>query len=276
MVAPVITKDAPQSSLPISVTATSPGERHNINRALLQRGLPGSPSAPLAPLRSPSSLSPVESRGTPSPSLPLTFGPVSFESLLAIVVAPPPPASLGPTHRRQPLRFETDLFTPAWVKGDGQAKEGWCSLCEAERGAGKWFKLKDGAYWYHRQFQHGISSSTGAPFKEPVDTRCKLNSDDHPLVEGLCGTCHKWTTYETCRPVSFPSPSPSSPSRPPTSGILRTSHTLWFRHAHECHNNAPAAVQSPVRRRVLTRHSSSSSSLLTASRTATPVVTASA
>ncbi|GAA5874774.1 hypothetical protein JCM1840_000429 [Sporobolomyces johnsonii] len=175
-----------------------------------------------------------------------------------------------------PLRFETDLFTPAWVKGDGQEKEGWCSLCEAEKGAGKWFKLKDGAYWYHRQFQHGISSSTGALFNEPVDTRYKINSNEHPLLEGLCGTCNKWTTYETCRPVSCHLPSPSSPSQPPTPGILRASHTLWFRHAHECHNNVPSPMPAPKRRRILTHHSSSSSSLLTASQAAAPVVTASA
>ena len=60
--------------------------------------------------------------------------------------------------RTQDLRFEEDQYTPLWVRQDGKDKEGWCALCP---GNGKWLQLKNSAFWYHRQFQHGISSSSG-------------------------------------------------------------------------------------------------------------------
>lgn len=45
--------------------------------------------------------------------------------------------------RRQKLRFEGDLYTPNWVRYNGQAKEGLCDTCQP----GRWLQLKNSAYW---------------------------------------------------------------------------------------------------------------------------------
>jgi len=48
--------------------------------------------------------------------------------------APPPSTCSGLRARRQPLRCQGDLFTPAWVRGESVEKEGYCSLCETDDG----------------------------------------------------------------------------------------------------------------------------------------------
>ncbi|CAO3645309.1 unnamed protein product [Cunninghamella blakesleeana] len=117
--------------------------------------------------------------------------------------------------RRQKLRFEGDMYTPKWVRFNGQAKEGLCDTCQP----GRWLQLKNSAYWYHKQFYHGISSVSGAEFVQPIETRWV----DQDLVEGLCHQCHQWVAV---------------------SNVKRKNSVLWFRHAHKCHvyhkpKNAP-------------------------------------
>ncbi|KAI8098961.1 uncharacterized protein BX664DRAFT_381599 [Halteromyces radiatus] len=108
--------------------------------------------------------------------------------------------------RRQKLRFEGDMYTPKWVRYNGQSKEGLCDTCQP----GRWLQLKNSAYWYHKQFYHGISSVSGAEFVQPVETRWV----DQDLVEGLCHQCHQWVAV---------------------SNVKRKNSVLWFRHAHKCH-----------------------------------------
>ncbi|KAI8334401.1 hypothetical protein BC941DRAFT_472984 [Chlamydoabsidia padenii] len=108
--------------------------------------------------------------------------------------------------RRQKLRFNGDMYTPKWVRFNGQSKEGLCDTCEP----GRWLQLKNSAYWYHKQFYHGISSVSGAEFVKPVDTRWV----DQDLVEGLCHQCQQWVAV---------------------SNVKRKNSVLWFRHAHKCH-----------------------------------------
>ncbi|CAO3623189.1 unnamed protein product [Cunninghamella echinulata] len=117
--------------------------------------------------------------------------------------------------RRQKLRFDGDMYTPKWVRFNGQAKEGLCDTCQP----GRWLQLKNSAYWYHKQFYHGISSVSGAEFVQPIETRWV----DQDLVEGLCHQCHQWVAV---------------------SNVKRKNSVLWFRHAHKCHvyhkpKNAP-------------------------------------
>lgn len=45
--------------------------------------------------------------------------------------------------RRQKLRYEGDMYTPQWVRYNGQAKEGLCDTCQP----GKWLQLKNSAFW---------------------------------------------------------------------------------------------------------------------------------
>ncbi|KAI8369963.1 hypothetical protein BD560DRAFT_397201 [Blakeslea trispora] len=108
--------------------------------------------------------------------------------------------------RKQKLRFAGDKYTPQWVRYNGQSKEGLCDTCKP----GKWLQLKNSAYWYHKQFFHGISSVSGKEFVQPLETRWV----DQDLVEGLCHQCHTWVAV---------------------SNVKRKNSVLWYRHAHKCH-----------------------------------------
>ncbi|KAJ1933426.1 hypothetical protein FBU59_006034 [Linderina macrospora] len=108
--------------------------------------------------------------------------------------------------RRQKLRFHDDLYTPMWVRNNGQQKEGFCDTCTP----GKWLQLKNSAYWYHKQFFHGISSVSGRPFMRPLQAR----HFDADIIEGLCHQCRQWV---------------------PIANAKRRNSVLWFRHAHKCH-----------------------------------------
>ncbi|GAA6059685.1 hypothetical protein JCM10212_000072 [Sporobolomyces blumeae] len=130
----------------------------------------------------------------------------------------PPPGDFEVSEKMMPrtqdLRFEEDQYTPLWVRQDGKDKEGWCALCP---GNGKWLQLKNSAFWYHRQFQHGISSSSGHYFLPPLETR---PAADGAKTEGLCHMCGEYKPYQNHRGSS------NSAGKGPTP---------WFRHAHECH-----------------------------------------
>ncbi|KAJ1722016.1 hypothetical protein LPJ53_003511 [Coemansia erecta] len=108
--------------------------------------------------------------------------------------------------RRQKLRFAGDLYTPMWVRNNGQQKEGFCDTCAP----GKWLQLKNSAFWYHKQFAHGISSVSGRPFVRPLQVR----HYDADIIEGLCHQCQVWV---------------------PIANSKRRNSVLWFRHAHKCH-----------------------------------------
>ncbi|KAJ2544888.1 hypothetical protein EV175_005857 [Coemansia sp. RSA 1933] len=108
--------------------------------------------------------------------------------------------------RRQKVRFSDDMYTPMWVRNNGQQKEGFCDTCAA----GKWLQLKNSAFWYHKQFFHGISSVSGRPFVRPLQVR----HYDADIIEGLCHQCHQWV---------------------PIANSKRRNSVLWFRHAHKCH-----------------------------------------
>ncbi|CEJ00093.1 hypothetical protein RMCBS344292_14162 [Rhizopus microsporus] len=109
--------------------------------------------------------------------------------------------------RRQKLRYEGDHYTPKWVRYTGHLKEGYCDSCNP----GKWLQLKNSAYWYHKQFYHGISSVSGKPFIKPIEQR--MGKGD--IIEGLCHQCHRFV--------------------PACNGKKKNNYMLWYRHAHKCH-----------------------------------------
>ena len=43
----------------------------------------------------------------------------------------------------QTKRFPGDLYTPTWIRGRGNSREGLCSLCVPP----VWFRMKQSAYW---------------------------------------------------------------------------------------------------------------------------------
>lgn len=51
------------------------------------------------------------------------------------------PPLATPTLRKQSMRFDEDLYTAAWVCGEGAERAGWCGYCSS------WHRLKDSAYW---------------------------------------------------------------------------------------------------------------------------------
>ncbi|APA10409.1 hypothetical protein sscle_06g051790 [Sclerotinia sclerotiorum 1980 UF-70] len=137
----------------------------------------------------------------------------------------PPPEDMNPSDpdlipHEQELRFDGDLYTPRWVRGHGNKREGWCGICKP----GRWLVLKNSAFWYDKSFTHGISAATGQPFQEPQETR---RMDGNPDVwEGLCGSCHEWVALVSSKKKG----------------------TTWFRHAYKCHTH-PKIKDAPKRRR---------------------------
>ncbi|KAI9785074.1 MAG: hypothetical protein M1816_000544 [Peltula sp. TS41687] len=138
---------------------------------------------------------------------------------------PPPPEDMSTTDpdlvpHQQDLRFDGDLYTPRWVRGQGNKREGWCGICKP----GRWLVLKNSAFWYDKSFSHGISAATGAPFEGPQANRPLEGSTD--VWEGYCGSCHEWISLVSSKRKG----------------------TTWFRHAYKCHAH-PRNRDPPKRRR---------------------------
>ena len=107
--------------------------------------------------------------------------------------------------RVQDLRFEGDLYTPKYVRGHGNKREGWCGICKP----GRWLVLKNSAFWYDKSFTHGISAATGAAFESPRETRRMKSNPD--VWEGLCHSCGEWIALISSKKKG----------------------TTWFRHAYK-------------------------------------------
>ncbi|KAF8251722.1 hypothetical protein K440DRAFT_636971 [Wilcoxina mikolae CBS 423.85] len=137
----------------------------------------------------------------------------------------PPESDMNPEDpemipHEQDLRFAGDLYTPRWVRGHGNKREGWCGICKP----GRWLVLKNSAFWYDKSFTHGISAATGVQFVEPREMR---RMDGNPDVwEGLCHTCSDWVPLVSNKKKG----------------------TTWFRHAYKCHTHSKVR-DAPKRRR---------------------------
>ena len=135
---------------------------------------------------------------------PNLFGPLKEEQ------SNPPPEDMNPEDpdlmpREQELRFEGDLYTPKWVRGHGNKREGWCGICKP----GRWLVLKNSAFWYDKSFSHGVSAATGMSFEGPKKTRRMSGNPD--VWEGLCGSCGDWIALISSKKKG----------------------TTWFRHAYK-------------------------------------------
>ncbi|KAL9611205.1 MAG: hypothetical protein Q9167_004153 [Letrouitia subvulpina] len=150
------------------------------------------------------------------------FGPLSEDQLS------PPPEDMdceeSERPRAQELRFEGDMYTPRFVRGHGNKREGWCGICKP----GRWLVLKNSAFWYDKSFSHGISAATGAAFEGPRETRRMKGNLD--VWEGLCGSCGDWIALISSKKKG----------------------TTWFRHAYKCHTH-PKAKDTSKRRREVTQ-----------------------
>ncbi len=122
----------------------------------------------------------------------------------------PPDSDMNPSDpdmmpHEQDLRFGGDLYTPRWVRGHGNKREGWCGLCKP----GRWLVLKNSAFWYDKSFTHGVSAATGTAFQSPQETRRTEGNPDQ--WEGLCGSCGEWFALVSNKKKG----------------------TTWFRHAYK-------------------------------------------
>ncbi|KAF8466955.1 hypothetical protein BDZ91DRAFT_793946 [Kalaharituber pfeilii] len=178
----------------------------------------------------------------------LTDPPELYSSLQEEQI-PPPPEDMNPEDpdmkpHEQDLRFEGDLYTPRWVRGHGNKREGWCGICKP----GRWLVLKNSAFWYDKSFTHGISAATGQQFVEPKEVR---RMDGNPDVwEGLCHSCNEWVALVSNKKKG----------------------TTWFRHAYKCHTH-PKIKDTPKRRRE-SSHNKTAASAAVASLAASSVVKA--
>ncbi|KAL8673368.1 MAG: hypothetical protein Q9168_002215 [Polycauliona sp. 1 TL-2023] len=156
--------------------------------------------------------------GATSP--PDLFGPLSEEP------SSPPPEDFdcdeSQMPRAQDLRFEGDMYTPRYVRGHGNKREGWCGTCKP----GRWLVLKNSAFWYDKSFSHGISAATGSPFEGPRETRRMKGNPD--VWEGLCGSCNDWIALISSKKKG----------------------TTWFRHAYKCHTHQKVKDTTKRRREV--------------------------
>lgn len=88
----------------------------------------------------------------------------------------------------QSPRFPADMYTPQWTRGSGIEREGRCSICCPPI----WLRLKQSAYWYHMNFVHGISSTSGKPYPEPETYRFTSTHGELVRCEGWCLECKAW------------------------------------------------------------------------------------
>ena len=168
-------------------------------------GTPTHPSAEMANIRPPGHAVPIRGEhpfaGSSSP--PDLFGPLQEDPL-----SPPPEdmnADDAEPPRAQELRFEGDRYTPKYVRGHGNKREGWCGICRP----GRWLVLKNSAFWYDKSFTHGISAATGSAFESPTETRRMKGNPD--VWEGLCHGCGEWIPLISSKKKG----------------------TTWFRHAYK-------------------------------------------
>ena len=126
---------------------------------------------------------------------------------------PPIQSSMIANVQRRNPRFEGDLYTALWVRGEGIERAGWCGFCSS------WHKMKDSAYWYHLHYTHGIAYATGKPIDGPRETQWV----DFFGWNVMCGGCHKWLSI----------------------GVGDKARTCYFRHAHKCFGKARGNKSPP-------------------------------
>jgi len=175
------------SSLPLASPTSDPSYQRNANSNLVQSH---------APIRLPYTYH-HHTRSAPNQQAHHFSAPPAQDLLASDPLYP----------RQQPARFEGDLYTPTYVRGDGPTRAGWCMYCSS------WLTLKDSAYWYHMHFAHGISCATGKHLPGPV--RCRATAGAARGVgnaEWLCGGCGRWVLIVTGE----------------------RGRTAWWRHAYRC------------------------------------------
>ena len=136
-------------------------------------------------------------------------------------------------------RFDGDLYTPGWIRGSGNNREGLCEQCNPP----VWLRTKQSSYWYHLNFFHGISAATGRPYDAPLSRRlvegsgegeneiAKAAEQEWSIIteEGFCGYCRRWVVISS-RCVEDSKAACTSELQ-----IASSNMASWYRHAQKCH-----------------------------------------
>ncbi|KAA1113300.1 hypothetical protein PGT21_027529 [Puccinia graminis f. sp. tritici] len=161
---------------------------------------------------------------------------------------------------KQDLRCDEDLYTPMWCRGQNDKKEGFCDMCRG----GAWFRLKNSAYWYHKQYFHGVSSTTGHYFYPPQEIKRGFSTANRQQILGKCHECEEWVGFSSIigngivhkknhhhhhqqqqqqqLGTELVDEDPGSASHwiidhdDPASASNKVP-TLWYKHAHKCHRH---------------------------------------
>lgn len=238
---------APSTNPPISRPTQSPQpyqQSHQLAPPFLLPSNADSSGVPMKPIHSPmrrtTSTSPSEGHKNAENSKKLHTNLSKPPDLLGPLFEEqesPPLRDMNPDDpemipHKQNLRFDNDLYTPRWVRGHGNKREGWCGICKP----GRWLVLKNSAFWYDKSFSHGVSAVTGRAFEGPKSIRRikRIKSDENsadidnnnrgtvvPTMsrfaakttttwEGLCGSCDEWIALVSSKKKG----------------------TTWFRHAY--------------------------------------------
>ncbi|POW21587.1 hypothetical protein PSHT_02226 [Puccinia striiformis] len=144
---------------------------------------------------------------------------------------------------RQDLRCDEDLYTPMWCRGQNDKKEGFCDMCEG----GSWFRLKNSAYWYHKQYFHGVSSTTGHYFYPPREIKRGFSTANRQQILGMCHECDEWVGFSSiigqgtvkknqAHPQLRSEAAEEAPTLAPTGSTAKNRErpkvpTLWYKHA---------------------------------------------
>lgn len=146
-----------------------------------------------------------------------------------------------PAIKRQEIRSAHDLYTPRLVRGSGANREGLCEFCTP----GVWLKIKQSAYWYHLNFIHGVSATTGRPYPPPAKMRVELcrnkdlankEKDVVQQVEGQCATCNRWVVIAHV----------NADEEVDQQKIL---NSVWWRHVQKCTARGGSILNEPSKRR---------------------------
>ncbi|KAK3055657.1 hypothetical protein LTR09_003578 [Extremus antarcticus] len=134
----------------------------------------------------------------------------------------PPFACNDQRIQQQRPRFDGDQYTALFVRGQGIDRAGWCGYCSS------WHKMKDSAFWYHIHYSHGISCTTGHPFRPPNDVQWSDKSNGFKVQ---CPTCNEWMN----------------------AGSGDRARTSYFGHAYKCETKKAGGPSRSGRRRSSTR-----------------------
>jgi hypothetical protein len=91
--------------------------------------------------------------------------------------------------RREDALFGGDVFTPGWVRGYGQQKEGFCGRCVP----GVWLNIADKSYERNLTYMHGIPCN-GIPIARPSAIRQRVG--EIRRWEAYCDKCEAWRNLQ--------------------------------------------------------------------------------